>query len=83
MYFAVQTPSSQNSSLYIFISVEHLTTLVLSSPIENKGSLYQSTYLPLKPFVTAPGTFDSVIKPVIRWVSASISSGGGYFDPLL
>jgi len=33
----------------------HLTTLVYSAPIKNGGTLYRSMFMPLKPFVTAPG----------------------------
>jgi hypothetical protein len=38
-----------------FYQCGHLTTLVYLSPIENEGSLYQSMYMPLRPFVTDMG----------------------------
>jgi len=79
MYVQVQNPCSPTQA-FIFLSVWTLdNTTLFSSNLKRRDSLSKHVYAS-KAIRSRPRTFDSARLPVIRRVSASISSGDGYFE---
>jgi len=63
-----------------FYQCGHLTTLVYAAPSENEETLLSKHVYASRAICNRLGTFGSVRQPVIRSVSANISSGEGYFE---
>jgi hypothetical protein len=59
----------------------HLKTLVCSAAIENEDTLHDVFFVPVKPVLISPGTFENVSQSMIR-VHECIDSGGGHSENL-